>query len=106
MDSILITGSNGFLGSHLIDWFIDKEFTIYGLDRPSTSFRNLIPYTNTREYDKKRKKIFGEKILIKSTKENLNFLECNLKNSFLLEKIIINLKPKYIFHFGAQPYIV
>ena len=45
MKNILITGSNGFLGSHLIDLCIKKDFKIYGLDRPSSSFRNLTRYT-------------------------------------------------------------
>ncbi|MFX1588679.1 MAG: GDP-mannose 4,6-dehydratase [Promethearchaeota archaeon] len=108
MRRILITGSNGFLGSHLIDWCISKEYEIYALDRPTASFKNLIQYTNGSEtFSKKdRKKIFGEKILINSNKTNLKFLECDLKNADLLERIIKGLEPAYIFHFGAQPYII
>jgi len=42
MDNILITRSNGFLGSHLIDKCIDENYIVYGLDRSSSSFRLLI----------------------------------------------------------------
>jgi len=59
MDKILITGSNGFLGSHLIDKCIDENYIVYGLDRPSSSFRNLVKYTKEKEtFSKKIKLIF------------------------------------------------
>jgi len=108
MDNILITGSNGFLGSHLIDFLIDKKFYIYGLDRPSSSFRNLNHYMNGIEFYPKNKKeeFLGNRIKIESIRENLIFLECDIKNASLIDKIILKLAPRYIFHFGAQPYIV
>ena len=28
MTSVLITGSNGFIGSHLTDFFIEKDFEV------------------------------------------------------------------------------
>ena len=108
MDNILITGSNGFLGSHLIDFLIDKNFNIYGLDRPSSSFRNLNHYMDGIEFypKNKKQKFLGKRIKIESKRENLFFLECDVKNSSLIDKIILELAPKYIFHFGAQPYII
>ena len=108
MDNILITGSNGFLGSHLIDFLIDKNYYIYGLDRPSSSFRNLIHYMEEIEFHPKTKKqkFLGKRIKIESKRENLFFLECDVKNASLIDKIILKLAPKYIFHFGAQPYII
>ncbi len=108
MDNILITGSNGFLGSHLIDFLIDKDFIIYGLDLPSSSFRNLSHYMDGIEsYPKnKKQKFLGKRIKIECNRENLIFLECDVKNQLLLEKIIEEIKPKLLFHFGAQPYII
>jgi len=108
MDNILITGSNGFLGSHLIDFLINKEFDIYGLDLPSSSFKNLKHYIDGIEFypKNKKQKFIGKRIKIESKRENLFFLECDIKNTSLIDKIILKLAPKYIFHFGAQPYIV
>ena len=107
MDNILITGSNGFVGSHLIDFLIDTDFRIYGLDRPSSSFRKVKHNFDRIEFSKnKKQKFFGKRIKIASNRENLIFLECDVKNDFLLDKIILELAPKYIFHFGAQPYII
>jgi len=108
MDKILITGSNGFLGSHLIDKCIDENYIVYGLDRPSSSFRNLVKYTNGKEAFSKENRVnfLGKRIQIASNRKNLIFLECDIKDNILLEKIIEKIKPKLLFHFGAQPYII
>jgi GDP-4-dehydro-6-deoxy-D-mannose reductase len=107
MDSILITGSNGFLGSHLIDFLMNQnDFLIYGLDRPSSSFRNVLDYFENKTRLPKKKKFAGNKILFFSKFNNLKFLECDIKNGSLLENIITEINPKYLFHFGAQPYIL
>ena len=81
---------------------------VYGLDRPLASFKNLIHYTNGESDSHKlsKKKFCNEKILIETNNKYLMFLECDITNSILLEQIIIKIKPDYIFHFGAQPYII
>jgi len=81
---------------------------VYGLDRPLASFKNLVHYTDGESDSHKlpRKKFCNEKILIEINNKNLKFLECDITNSKLLEQIIIKIKPDYIFHFGAQPYII
>ena len=105
---ILITGSNGFLGSHLIDWVVQKNCEVYGLDRPNSSFQNLIHYTDGKiKVENSEKREFCEsRILIKSNQKKLAFLECDVTNQTLLEEIIHAIKPDYIFHFGAQPYVI
>ena len=105
---ILITGSNGFLGSHLIDWVVQKKCEIYGLDRPNSSFQNLIHYTagKIKFDDSERKEFCNHRILLKSNLKKLSFLECDITNQKLLEDIIHKIKPNYIFHFGAQPYVI
>lgn len=108
MKNIIITGSNGFLGSHLIDFCLKKKCVIYALDRPSASFKNLTHYTNRRKNFSNEDKliIFGERIQLPSNNENLIFIECDIKNANLLDKIIAEVKPELIFHFAAQPYIL
>lgn len=36
MDKILITGSNGFIGSFLVDYFLTHGFQVFGIDRPAS----------------------------------------------------------------------
>ncbi|MFX0082904.1 MAG: GDP-mannose 4,6-dehydratase [Candidatus Hodarchaeota archaeon] len=108
MDKIVVTGANGFIGSHLIDFCIKNNFEIYGIDRPNQSYRNLIHYTKGKSNFSKTEMltIFGEIIQIPTDNENLNIIECDIKNASLLDKIINCVKPKFIFHFAAQPYVI
>ena len=109
MKKILITGSNGFLGSHLVDFLVlDENNHIFALDRPNSNFFNLKAYTNgkTKIPKSMKKKFCGCKIKIPSNRENLIFIECDIKNTILLDKIIQEIKPHYIFHFAAQPYVI
>ena len=108
MDKIIVTGANGFLGSNLIDFCIQKDFEIYALDKPDQTYRNLAHYTNGKIFfsRKEKLKIFGEYIQIPTNTEKLKIVECDVKNVILLEKIIKNVKPTYIFHFAAQPLVI
>ena len=108
MKKILITGSNGFLGSHLIDWVVQKKYRVYGLDRPNSSFQNLVHYTDgkIKFEDSEKQEFCKSRILLKSNQKKLSFLECDITNQILLEEIIHTIKPDYIFHFGAQPYVI
>jgi GDP-4-dehydro-6-deoxy-D-mannose reductase len=108
MDKIIITGANGFIGSHLIDFCMLKNIEIYALDRPNQAYKNLAHYTGgKKEFSKKEKlEIFGEFIQIPTDNEQLKIIECDIKNSKLLEKIIKKIEPKYIFHFAAQPLVI
>ena len=108
MEKILITGANGFIGSHLIDFCIKKGYKVYAFDIPKYPLRNLLHYTNGKiEFSESDKLEFlGEAIRIPTTNKDLIFFECNLKNSQLIEKILCEVKPNYIFHFGAQPFVI
>jgi len=108
MERILITGANGFIGSHLIDFLVNKNFNIYALDLSGSQFKNLWHYVieNYNFSKDKRLNIFGKDIQIPTHKNNLKIIECDLKNKELLEKIILEFKPKYAFHLGAQSLIL
>ncbi|NVM34398.1 MAG: GDP-mannose 4,6-dehydratase, partial [Candidatus Lokiarchaeota archaeon] len=108
MKTILITGVNGFLGSHLTDFCIKQSKKVYGIDLPNRPLQNLYHYTNGQLIfsSEEKQKAFNASIQIPTTNENFIFLECDLNNTSLLEKIIVKVKPKYIFHFGAQPLVI
>lgn len=108
MDKIIVTGANGFIGSHLIDFCLHKDFAIYALDRPDQTYRNLAHYTNGKiSFSQKEKlKIFEDYIQIPSNNEKLKIIECDITDALLLEKIIKDIKPKYVFHFAAQPLVI
>lgn len=108
MERILISGVNGFLGSHLADFCISKNYEVFGLERPNQTYRNLSHYTNGKLnfFEEEKKIMFNENIEIPTKNRNFKILECNIKNNRLLEKIIVGISPKFIFHFGAQPLVI
>lgn len=108
METILITGANGFLGSHLTDFCIKQGKMIYGIDLPNRPLHNLNHYTDGKLSFSSEEKIkaFDVSIQIPTTNANFIFLECDLNNASLLEIIIKKIKPKFIFHFGAQPLVI
>jgi len=108
MDKILISGANGFLGSHLTDYCIKQGKKVYGIDLPDRPLKNLSHYTQGKLLFSSDEKIkmFDEFIQIPTSSEDFIFIECDLNNAELLEKIIKKTNPKYIFHFGAQPRVI
>ncbi|MFX1378915.1 MAG: GDP-mannose 4,6-dehydratase [Promethearchaeota archaeon] len=108
MKEILITGANGFLGSHLTDLCIEKNYMVYAIERPNQIYRNLSHYTNEKLKfaEKDKKAIFNQKIEIPTNNKQLRIFECDIKNAQLLEKIITKIKPKFLFHFAAQPLVI
>ncbi|MFW9824138.1 MAG: GDP-mannose 4,6-dehydratase, partial [Candidatus Thorarchaeota archaeon] len=98
----------GFIGSHLVDFCIEKDYEIYALEMPDQTYHNLSAYTHGKvTFSKEEKKEFeGESIEIPNAKKNLTILECDIKNLPLLEKILRNVNPNLIFHFAAQPSIL
>lgn len=108
MDSLLITGADGFIGSHLTDLCISKNYIVYALKKPSNHVQNLTHYTNgKREFlDKEKLNYLGEYIKIPCNNDRLIILECDLRNRILLNRIINAVQPKIIFHFGAQSFVI
>jgi GDP-4-dehydro-6-deoxy-D-mannose reductase len=108
MKKILITGANGFIGSHLVDYCLAKGYETCALERPNQVYKNLSHYTNgiLSFSNEEKQEFLGESINIPTDNERLTILECDVNNTQLLEKIICNFAPNFIFHFAAQPYII
>lgn len=72
---ILITGSEGFIGNHLIQFLSKKNYLIFGSYYKSKNF-----YLNS----------------------NVNYLRCDVRNFQRLKKVILKIKPHIIFHLAAK----
>jgi GDP-4-dehydro-6-deoxy-D-mannose reductase len=84
MEKILITGINGFAGSHLADFLLEncENIKIYGTIRIRSDLSN-----------------------INHIKNYLNLIECNILDSHNVEQVIKKIKPDKIFHFAAQSFV-
>src|SRR5580693_9997324 len=73
----LVTGAEGFIGSHLVKFLHDKGWNVVGtyLRDGSAAFPRL---------------------------PNLNFEQCDLRNGQRVTQILTDYQPTYIFHLGAQ----
>ena len=81
MEIVLVTGGNGFIGSHLIKHLIKKSFKIYSLD---------ISENNQSYY-------FGERL-----DKYSEFIKADILDYEKLEKTINKIKPGLIFHLAAK----
>ena len=84
MKKILITGVNGFVGSHLSEYILNNNLgKIYGAYRTKND-----DFSN-----------------IKSIKKQIELIECDITDSYAIDKTIEEIKPDYIFHLAAQAFV-
>jgi len=84
---IFITGSSGFIGFHTAKKFLEKGHTVRGYD-------SMNDY-----YDFKLKKA---RLNILKKYKKFTFIKGKLENKKLLDKSVLNFKPKVIIHLAAQ----
>ncbi len=83
---VLVTGANGFMGSHLMEYLLGKgDVSVFGLVR-------------SRSDDQ-------EKIQHLTENPNLKLLECDLTDTQTVTSAMENIVPDYIFHLAAQSFV-
>lgn len=81
MQKCLITGCEGFLGSHLADFLLEKGLDIHA-------------------------SIYADIKNIRHLKGKINIMECDVRDIDRVEKIVNDVKPDYVFHFAAQSLVI
>ena len=85
MDKVIVTGGNGFIGSNLIKFLIQKKFFVINIDK-NTYTKNSYILKNI-----KKKKYIFYKLNINNKKKILEILKKN--------------KPKAIFNLAAETHV-
>ena len=85
--TILITGSLGFIGSHLSEFFLKKDFTIIGIDNLSNNYSQKL-YKNNLNLLKKY--------------NNFIFYKANILNKKKIFFIIKKCQPNFLIHCAAK----
>ena len=88
---VLVTGSAGFIGFHLVKRLLKLGYKVIGLD-------NFNSY-----YSSKFKKLRVSKLL---KRKNFYFKKIDLKNKTAIDKLFKKYKPEIIFHLASQPGIM
>ena len=84
---LLVTGSAGFIGFHIIKNLLNKKFIVFGVD-------------NLNKYYDRNLKLKRLKLLKKYKKFYFNKLD--ISNINALKKVFKKYKPDYVIHLAAQ----
>ena len=78
----LITGITGFVGSHMAELLLKEDFEVSGISRWRSNKSNLININGS-----------------------VKLLEADLLDPHSLDTLLLEIRPDYIFHFGAQSFV-
>lgn len=78
----LITGVTGFVGSHMADFLLKKNVEVYGTKRWRSPMDN-----------------------VEHIKNDINFVECELRDFSSVNRAISEVKPDIVYHLAAQSYV-
>lgn len=80
-EKILITGTEGFVGSHMADFLLEKgTYEVYGIKR----------WNNSRLRN------------IRHLLDKIEFIECDITDPIAVRNLLKEVKPDKIFHFAAE----
>jgi GDP-mannose 4,6-dehydratase len=77
--NILVTGAGGMMGSHILDFLVEKGHNVLGID--------FVPTTDIKQLNPKA-----------------TYVECDIRDRNKLTNLLNWFKPNIIFHFAAQSY--
>ncbi|WP_426454394.1 GDP-mannose 4,6-dehydratase [Paenibacillus sp. S-38] len=78
----LITGITGFVGSHMAEYLLKNNIEVYGTIRHRSRMNHISHLV-----------------------DDLNLVECELRDPFSVESVIGHVKPDLIFHLAAQSFV-
>ena len=88
MTNALITGVTGFVGSHLVDYLLEKtDWTLYGLTRWRSPLNNLQQHLGRIEK--------GDRLFL---------LNGDLRDEISIRQAVLESEPDYVFHLAGQSF--
>ena len=86
MQKILITGTAGFIGFHLVDRLVNEDFQIIGLDNINNYYDVSLKHARLREHGIEAAHLKNKELTKSNTLSNYSFVKADLEDrDFLLE---------------------
>lgn len=103
MKKILVTGSAGFIGFHLVEQLIKLNYQVVGIDNINDYYDINLKYDRLLQSGISRKKIENNQGFVQSDKyENYRFLKLDITKLARLEKLFKNEEFTLVINLAAQ----
>ena len=102
MKKILVTGSAGFIGFHLVSRLINKNFEVYGLDSINDYYDINLKYSRLRQHGITKEKIRNNKLIHSDKFKNYFFVKADLCDSDFLSGFFKKNNFDYVINLAAQ----
>lgn len=99
---ILVTGTAGFIASHVAIELINRGDEVIGLDNINDYYDVNIKYDRLKKVGIKRDEIKNDKIIISNVYKNYRFIKTDLTNKEILNKLFIKEKFDVVCNLAAQ----
>lgn len=99
---ILITGTAGFIGYHLVKRFTNEEHIIIGLDNINDYYDVKLKYSRLEETGISREKIEYNKLVVSEKFKNYSFIKLNLEDRENVKKLFEEEKFDIVCNLAAQ----
>ena len=102
MKRVLVTGSAGFIGYHLVSKLIKENFEVYGLDNLNDYYDINLKFSRLSQNGIKKEKLKKNKLIQSDKYNNYFFVKADLCDNDFLVNLFKNKKFKYVINLAAQ----
>jgi UDP-glucuronate 4-epimerase len=100
--NILVTGSAGFIGMHLVLRLINKGYNVVGLDNINNYYETSLKYSRLEECGISKHKIVDDALVNSNRFPNYKFVKVDLLNQEKIQSIFENNTFDAVIHLAAQ----
>lgn len=99
---VLITGTAGFIGFHLVTRLLHERFIVIGVDSINTYYDVKLKYDRLGQHGINSENIKSGKAVVSSVNSHYSFYQAELENQELIEFIFEQEKPDIVINLAAQ----
>ena len=100
---ILVTGTAGFIGFHLVKRLLSENHVVVGLDNINDYYDVKLKYARLKETGIAQSAIDYNQFVLSENGKNYSFIKLDLADRLALEKLFADEKFDVVCHLAAQP---